>query len=127
MQQSHYIVKNQTIEKMAGLRLGLSQEEVKLLKGKTPILVEIHGIFYFRLLASKIVKLEINDNGVLVDGTLIEEIDSVYGFEFENTEIEVPNTGDSRYTKILIFIGGISAISLIGIVVYDYKKRKNKV
>lgn len=78
-------------------------------------------------LSDKIVKLEINDNGVLVDGTLIEEIDSVYGFEFENTEIEVPNTGDSRYTKILIFIGGISAISLIGIVVYDYKKRKNKV
>ncbi|MBQ2937351.1 MAG: hypothetical protein IJE05_00465 [Clostridia bacterium] len=78
-------------------------------------------------LSDKIVKLEINDNGVLVDGTLIEEKDSVYCFEFENTEIEVPNTGDSRYTKILIFIGGISAISLIGIVVYDYKKRKNKV
>ena len=78
-------------------------------------------------LSDKIVKLEINDNGVFVDGTLIEEKDSVYGFEFENTEIEVPNTGDSRYTKILIFIGGISAISLIGIVVYDYKKRKNKV
>ena len=78
-------------------------------------------------LSNKIVKLEINDNGVLVDGTLIEEKDSIYCFEFENTEIEVPNTGDSRYTKILIFIGGISAISLIGIVVYDYKKRKNKV
>ena len=78
-------------------------------------------------LSDKIVKLEINDNGVLVDGTLIEEKDSVYCFEFENTEIEVPNTGDSRYTKIFIFIGGISVISLIGIVAYDYKKRKNKV
>ena len=78
-------------------------------------------------LSDKIVKLEINDNGVFVDETLIEEKDSVYCFEFENTEIEVPNTGDSRYTKIFIFIGGISVISLIGIVAYDYKKRKNKV
>lgn len=94
-----------------------------------------YGIYYIKEtkspsgyeLSDKIVKLEINDNGVFVDGTLIEEKDSVYGFEFENTEIEVPNTGDSRYTKILIFIGGISAISLIGIVAYDYKKRKNKV
>lgn len=75
-------------------------------------------------LSNKIVKLEINANGVLVDGTLIEEKDSTYCFEFENTEIEVPNTGDSRYTKIFIFIGGISAVSLIGIVAYDYKKRK---
>lgn len=75
-------------------------------------------------LSNKIVKLEINANGVLVNGTLIEEKDSIYCFEFENTEIEVPNTGDSRYTKIFIFIGGISAVSLIGIVAYDYKKRK---
>ena len=57
----------------------------------------------------------------------IDTLNSLYRFEIKNTEIEVPNTGDSRYTKILIFIGGISAISLIGIVVYDYKKRKNKV
>ena len=78
-------------------------------------------------LSDKIVKLEINDNGVFVDGTLIEEKDSVYCFEFENTEIEVPNTGDGRYTKIFILIGGISAISLSGIIIYDYKKRKNKV
>ena len=44
----NYIVKNQTIEKMAGLRLGLSQEEVKLLKGKPTIIdkIEDHDGFY---------------------------------------------------------------------------------
>ena len=75
-------------------------------------------------LSDKIVKLEINDNGVLVDGTLIEEIDSVYGFEFENTEIEVPNTGDNRKPKIFIIISGLCGISLAGIIICDYTKKK---
>ena len=75
-------------------------------------------------LSDKIVKLEINDNGVLVDGTLIEEKDSVYCFEFENTEIGVPNTGDNRNPKIFIIISGLCGISLAGIIICDYTKKK---
>ena len=77
-------------------------------------------------ISNKIINVEINDKGVFIDNVLVEENDSIYSFEFENDIIEVPNTGDGRYTKIFILIGGISAISLIGIIIYDYKKRKNK-
>lgn len=78
-------------------------------------------------ISNKIINVEINDKGVFIDNVLIEENDSIYSFDFENDIIEVPNTGDGRYTKIFILIGGISTISLIGIIIYDYKKRKNKV
>ena len=75
---------------------------------------------------NKVVSIEINDNGVFVDGNLIEENDSIYNVNFENDIIEVPNTGDDRHTEIFALIGGLSAISLAGAVVYNNKKKKIK-
>ena len=75
-------------------------------------------------LSNKIVNIEINDNGVFADGNLIEENDSIYSIDFENDIIEVPNTGDNRHTEIFALIGGLSAISLAGAFIYDYKKKK---
>lgn len=79
-------------------------------------------------LSDKIIKIEINDEGVFADGILLnEEQGSIYSFEFENTEIEVPNTSDGRNTKILLSLTGISAITLIAFGIYEYiKKIKNK-
>lgn len=77
-------------------------------------------------LSNKIVNIEINDNGVFADGNLIEENDSIYSIDFENDIIEVPNTGDNRHTEIFALIGGLSAISLAGAFIYEYKKKSRK-
>lgn len=77
-------------------------------------------------LSNKIVNIEINDNRVFADGNLIEENDSIYSIDFENDIIEVPNTGDNRHTEIFALIGGLSAISLAGAFIYDYKKKSRK-
>lgn len=78
-------------------------------------------------LSNEIVSIEINDNGVFADGNLIEENNSMYSIDFENDIIEVPNTGDNRYTGIFALIGVLSAILFIVITVYEYKKRKNNI
>ena len=62
----------------------------------------------------------------MLDMNLIEENDSIYSIDFENDIIEVPNTGDNRHTEIFALIGGLSAISLAGAFIYDYKKKSRK-
>ena len=52
------------------------------------------------ILSDRVVKLDINDTGVYADETLLEEQNSIYSFEFENTPIEIPNT--RRYKKHII-------------------------
>lgn len=79
-------------------------------------------------LSNEVIKVEINDNGVFVNGELMqEEENSIYSFEFENTKIETPKTNDNRNQTILNIIASISAISLLGIGIYEFiKRRKNK-
>ena len=78
-------------------------------------------------MSDEIVKVEINDNGVFVNGNLIEENDFAYSFEFENTPIEIPNTSDGRNTILLGGLAGMSTLTLISIGIYEViKKRKNK-
>ena len=78
-------------------------------------------------MSDEIVKVEINDNGVFVNGNLIEEKDFAYSFEFENTPIEIPNTSDGRNTILLGGLAGMSTLTLISIGIYEViKKRKNK-
>ena len=63
------------------------------------------GTFYIKELKSpknyelsnRVAKVEINDKGVFVDGTEIQEENTVYSFEFENQKIETPKT--RRYKK----------------------------
>ena len=92
-----------------------------------------YGIFYIKELSSpkdyqlsdKIVKVEINDKGVFVDNEQIEKDENdIYSFEFENVKIETPNTGDNSNMNLWIALLAMSAVSLIGIGAYEYKKRK---
>ncbi len=90
------------------------------------------GTFYIKELKSpknyelsnRVAKVEINDKGVFVDGTEIQEENTVYSFEFENQKIETPKHGDTR--NILLAVT-ISIISLIGLAVLVVIKLKNKI
>ena len=61
--------------------------------------------------SDKVVKVEINDKGVFVD-------DKEYNFEFENSPIETPNTGDASHLRL---IAGIMILSLLGLVLLAIK------
>ena len=79
-------------------------------------------------LSNEVIKVEINDEGVFIDGEQIEEDnDKIYSFEIENTKIETPKTNDNRNQTMLSIIASVSAISLVGIGIYKLiQKRKNK-
>ena len=75
--------------------------------------------------SDKIIKIEINDNGVFADDKEIEEKENIYNFEFENAPIETPNTGDESHIKL---IAGIMILSILGIILLAiklYKKNKD--
>ena len=65
-----------------------------------------------------------NDKGVFIDDTKVEGEDSVYTFEFYNTPVDTPKTGDNSNMIIWISILAISAIALTGVGVYELKKKK---
>ena len=79
-------------------------------------------------LSNEVIKVEINDEGVFIDGEQIEEDnDKIYSFEIENTKIETPKTNDNRNQTMLSIIASVSAISLVGIGIYKLiQERKNK-
>ena len=68
--------------------------------------------------SDKIVKVEINDKGVFVDDKELEEKENIYNFEFENSPIETPNTGDTPHLRL---IAGIMILSLLGLVLLAIK------
>ena len=72
-------------------------------------------------LSNKIVKVEINDKGIFVDDTQVEENENTIEFTFENKKIEVPKTGVE--SKIKLFAGSI-ILSLLGIIYIVIRKRK---
>ena len=71
---------------------------------------------------NKIVKVEINDKGIFVDDTQVEETENTIEFTFENKKIEVPKTGVE--SKIKLFASAI-ILSLLGIT-YIIKRKQNK-
>lgn len=73
-------------------------------------------------LSNKIVKVEINDKGIFVDDTQVEENENTIEFTFENKKIEVPKTGVE--SKLKLFASAI-ILSLLGIV-YIIKRKQNK-
>ena len=73
-------------------------------------------------LSNKIVKVEINDKGIFVDDTQVEENENTIEFTFENKKIEVPKTGVE--SKIKLFASAI-ILSLLGIT-YIIKRKQNK-
>ena len=61
--------------------------------------------------SDKIVKIEINDEGIFVDGNKIEKDENeVYSFEFEDQMIGTPKTGDENHLKLWI---GLFVVSFI--------------
>lgn len=63
-------------------------------------------------LSNDVVKLEINDEGIFINGTQISENDGMYSFEFENQKMPKIQTGNE-----ISRVGLISSIviSLLGI------------
>lgn len=76
------------------------------------------------VLSDKIIKVEINDKGVFIDETKVEGENSVYTFDFYNTPIDTPNTGDNRNLTLWATLLGLSVAALTGIGVHEYKKKK---
>ena len=76
-------------------------------------------------LSDKIIKLEINDKGVFIDGTKVEMENELYSFNFENAPIETPNTGDNRNTYLYLGAFVIAGLGLSTLVIIN-RKRKNK-
>ena len=77
-------------------------------------------------LSTRVVKVEINDKGIFVDDTQVEEKENTIEFSFENKKIEVPKTGDESSIKL---IGGILILSILGIayiIIHNHNKNKEK-
>lgn len=64
-------------------------------------------------LSDKIVKVEINDKGVFINGTKLDEIENVSSFEFENKQIPKIQTGNEMNYILLISIVVISLLVII--------------
>ncbi|MBQ9298819.1 MAG: hypothetical protein IJ223_07365 [Clostridia bacterium] len=107
-------------------------QEIKSNKEEGSVLFEnlTYGIYYLKEIkapmdyeiSERIVKVEINENGIFVDDEQVEEIDNTIEFLFENTKLEVPKTGDE--SKIKLF-AGIMILSLLGMI-YIVIKNSNK-
>lgn len=76
-------------------------------------------------LSDKIIKVEINDEGIFVDGELIEENDSIGQFTYYNNKIPKIQTGnETNYVVLAVSV----IISLLGIIigVITLKRKQNK-
>ena len=71
------------------------------------------------------VKIEINEKGVFVDGTSLEESNGVYSFVYYNSLLPAIQTGNEMNYHLLL---GLMCISLIGITtgIVLLKKRKKE-
>lgn len=78
-------------------------------------------------LSDRVVKVEINDKGVLIDDELAEESESTITFNFENKKIEVPQTGDNSHIKLALGILLLATLGLayFGIKIYKSHKDNN--
>ncbi len=73
--------------------------------------------------SDKTVKIEINDEGIFVDGNKIEKDENeVYSFEFEDQMIETPKTGDESHLKLWIGLFVVSFI-ILAILIYKFLKK----
>lgn len=88
----------------------------------------IYGTYYIKEIIAPngyvkkddIVKIEINDKGIFINETKIEDENGYY-FNFENTKVNTPKTGDTRRTALC---GILFIVSLIAFVFMKVKKRK---
>lgn len=77
-------------------------------------------------LSDKIVKIEINDNGVFVDGELLEDDNSICTFTYYNKQIPKIQTGNEINYILLIASIVISLIGITsGIIILKRNKKNN--
>lgn len=78
-------------------------------------------------LSDKVIKVEVNDQGVFVDSNKIEAKDNIYSFEFENQKVPVIQTGNETNYILLSILAATSLIGMIvGIIRVKNKKKFNK-
>ena len=65
-----------------------------------------------------------NDEGIFIDGEKIEKVNDKYTFEFYNTPVDTPKTGDNSNLALWASLLGIATITLVGMGVHECKKRK---
>lgn len=76
------------------------------------------------VLSDKIIKVEINDKGVFIDGKQINGEDDIYTFDFYNVPVDTPKTGDDNNLMLWAILLGLSVVALTSVRVHEYKKRK---
>ena len=77
----------------------------------------IYGTYYVKEITAPngyvkkddIVKIEINDKGIFINETKIEDENGYY-FNFENTKVNTPKTGDTRRTALCGILFTVSSI-----------------
>ena len=92
-----------------------------------------YGVFFIKelkapenyQLSDKIVVLVISDDGVFADDVLLEDVDSVCAFEFENKQIPEIQTGnETNYPMIIMSIVLSILCMIICFVILAKKNRK---
>ena len=77
-------------------------------------------------LSDKVLKLEINDKGVFIDNTEIEDKDDIYSFTFYNDLIPKVQTGNEMNYILLATLMGLSLIGITtGVIALKRKNRKD--
>ena len=76
-------------------------------------------------LSNRIVKVEINDKGIFVDDTQLEENEDTITFDFENKKIETPKTGDSSPIKLVLGVMILAFLGLALVIIKFFKDKKN--
>lgn len=77
-------------------------------------------------LSEIVVKVEINDKGVFIDGIETEENGETYSFEYTNKKIEVPQTGDISNKNFIVGTLLLASLGLILVIIHIYKNSKNE-
>lgn len=77
-------------------------------------------------LSDRVVKIEINPDGVFADEVSLEEKDSVYSFVYYNSLLPTIQTGNEMNYYLILGLMGISLIGIIsGIIILKKKKKEN--
>lgn len=77
-------------------------------------------------LSDKIVKLEINENGVFANGTKLTQDNNIYSFEFTNKQTPKVQTGNEMNYYILLISVIISLLGITtGIIILKRNKKEN--
>ncbi len=91
-----------------------------------------YGIYYIKEtkspkgyeLSNRLAKVEINDKGIFVDDAQVEEKDNTISFDFEDTKLPTPKTGDTSHIKLAIGIVILSILGLAWIIIKFFKNKK---